>query len=56
MTPAPGTGLGLKNTRARLEQLYGDDQAMELGPAATGGTVVTLRFPYKLPARSEALA
>jgi LytS/YehU family sensor histidine kinase len=56
LTPAPGTGLGLKNTRARLEQLYRDDQAVELSPSPTGGTVVTLRLPYKVSARSEALA
>lgn len=56
MTPTPGTGLGLKNTRARLEQLYRENHSLELTEAPGGGTLVTLRLPYKLPVRSEALA
>lgn len=56
MTPTPGTGLGLKNTRARLEQFYRDHQSLELAEASGGGTLVTMRLPYKVPARSEALA
>jgi LytS/YehU family sensor histidine kinase len=56
LTPTPGTGLGLRNTRARLEQFYQDNQSLELGEAAGGGTLVTVRLPYKVPARSEALA
>lgn len=54
-TPTPGTGVGLRNTRARLEQLYGEDQALELVQVPAGGTLATLRIPYKLPAPSEAL-
>ena len=56
LTPAPGTGLGLKNTRARLEQLYGNDQALDLTDAPAGGAWVTIRLPYRVPVRSEALA
>jgi signal transduction histidine kinase len=56
MTPTPGTGLGLKNTRARLEQFYRDNQSLELAEAPGGGTLVTVRLPYKVAARSEALA
>lgn len=56
LTPAPGTGLGLRNTRARLEQLYGSDQELELEDAPAGGTWVTIRLPYRVTARSEALA
>jgi two-component system, LytTR family, sensor kinase len=55
MTPTPGTGLGLKNTRARLEQFYRDHQSLELTEAPGGGTLVTMRLPIKVPARSEAL-
>jgi two-component system LytT family sensor kinase len=55
-TPAPGTGLGLKNTRARLKQLYPGEYAFELTESPSGGTLATIRLPYRVPARSEALA
>jgi signal transduction histidine kinase len=55
-TPAPGTGLGLRNTRARLSQYYPDAHAFALTSSDGGGTVATIRLPYRLPARSEALA
>ena len=38
-------GLGLRNVRARLEELYGDDHALTLSTEA-GGTVATLTLPY----------
>jgi hypothetical protein len=40
------TGIGLKNTRARLEELYGDEHQFTLEPNALGGTTVTIRLPY----------
>ncbi|HSU17163.1 sensor histidine kinase [Longimicrobium sp.] len=43
---APGAGIGTANTRARLAQLYGDAQALEIAPAAGGGTRVSLRLPW----------
>jgi sensor histidine kinase YesM len=43
-TPIP-TGIGLRNTRARLAQLYGCAAALRLAPGAAGGTVVTLTVP-----------
>ena len=43
---APGTGVGLRNTVARLEQLYGTDQRFSLVPAPGGGTVAEVRLPY----------
>jgi signal transduction histidine kinase len=55
-TPHPGTGLGLKNTRARLAQLYQSNQDLALATSPTGGTLVTIRLPYRLPGRREALA
>ncbi len=40
------TGIGLKNTRARLDELYGDEHQFELAPNDAGGTTVTIRLPY----------
>jgi hypothetical protein len=40
------TGIGLKNTRARLEELYGDEYQFTLEPNALGGMTVTIRLPY----------
>lgn len=41
------TGVGLTNTRARLEQLYGGDYVLELGNRPEGGALVRVRFPYQ---------
>jgi two-component system, LytTR family, sensor kinase len=41
-----GNGLGLSNTRARLQQLYGDRQSLRLAGLAGGGTMVTVLLPY----------
>jgi sensor histidine kinase YesM len=41
-----GTGVGLSNTRARLEQLYGGNFVLELVNRPEGGAQVRLRFPY----------
>jgi LytS/YehU family sensor histidine kinase len=43
---APGGGIGLSNTRARLAQLYGRDQALDLLPRPGGGTTARLRVPW----------
>jgi sensor histidine kinase YesM len=40
-------GLGLANTRARLEQLYGSSQALEFTDAAGGGLEVTMTIPFR---------
>jgi signal transduction histidine kinase len=42
----PGRGIGLTNTRARLEQLYGAKYRFELRPGGRGGLLVTVEVPY----------
>jgi sensor histidine kinase YesM len=39
-----GTGLGLKNTLARLQQAYGENARLIFSHPAQGGTLVTLTF------------
>src|SRR4029079_17730422 len=49
LTRAEGTGsggVGLSNTRARLEQLYGADQHLSLRRAGDAGTVAEIVMPY----------
>jgi two-component system, LytTR family, sensor kinase len=43
-----GTGLGIANTRARLEQLYGQRQQLDLANRPAGGALVTVRIPLRL--------
>ena len=43
---AAGNGLGLSNTRARLQQLYGRQQCLEFESPQSGGTLATIRIPY----------
>jgi LytS/YehU family sensor histidine kinase len=43
-------GLGLRNTRARLRQLYGPEQEFVLSNDPRGGAVVTIALPF-LPCR-----
>jgi signal transduction histidine kinase len=45
-TPArPGFGVGLANTQARLECLYGGAQALDIAPLPGGGTRVRVSIP-----------
>jgi signal transduction histidine kinase len=48
MSAAPGHGVGLANTRARLQCLYGEDHRFELAPAQGGGTHVRIDLPLQL--------
>jgi len=40
-------GVGLKNTRERLHQLYGDNQAFTLAPNEPSGLRITINIPYE---------
>ena len=40
-------GHGIENTRERLRALYGDRASLTVARAAAGGTVATLRVPYR---------
>ncbi len=42
------SGVGLANTRARLDQLYGDDYLLEMTNVVEGGLMVTLDLPFHI--------
>jgi sensor histidine kinase YesM len=42
----PNNGIGLKNTQARLERLYGASQKIELKNAGDGGLEVSIIIPF----------
>jgi two-component sensor histidine kinase len=42
------SGVGLKNTRERLHQLYGDNQAFTLAPNEPTGLRITINIPYEV--------
>ncbi|MFC0676733.1 sensor histidine kinase [Lysobacter korlensis] len=46
--PAPGFGVGLQNTRARLQCLYADAQSLQIVPCAGGGTRVQVSLPLAM--------
>jgi signal transduction histidine kinase len=55
MEPTGGTGgVGLRNTRARLEQLYGKKQHLALRRAGERGTVAEIVLPYHTGAERRA--
>jgi two-component sensor histidine kinase len=45
--PRTRQGVGVKNTRARLEQMYGADGRLELSHCPIGGTVAAVEIPYR---------
>jgi sensor histidine kinase YesM len=52
--PSRTPGIGLANTRARLQQLYGDAGRLIVENGEQGGAVVTMVVPYRLaPGCSE---
>jgi len=58
LSPADGTpereGIGLKNVRSRLTQLYGGAQEFTLGNASGGGVEARIRIPCCTIPRSQA--
>jgi two-component system, LytTR family, sensor kinase len=49
-------GIGLGNTRARLEHLYGASHRLEIGNVASGGAYVALSIPWHTVAMSAPAA
>lgn len=47
----PGDGIGLANLRARLAELYGPEQRLELAGRPGGGTTVEVQIPWRSSAR-----
>jgi sensor histidine kinase YesM len=47
-------GVGLSNTKDRLQNLYGHDYRFELENAPHGGLIVTLEIPFKRPSTQTA--
>lgn len=45
--PASGRGVGLENTRARLEHLYGPAHRFEQGDSPEGGAFVAITLPFE---------
>jgi two-component system, LytTR family, sensor kinase len=52
--PEPRAGVGLGNTRARLEELYGGAHTLAYGPAPAGGFSVRVAIPYRTAASGAA--
>jgi two-component system LytT family sensor kinase len=50
----PSTGVGLRNTEARLRQMYGEAHPLSLRAAEGGGAIAEIRIPYRPSAEAEA--
>ncbi|HUG40093.1 MAG TPA: histidine kinase [Longimicrobiales bacterium] len=51
-----GSGIGLENTRARLEELYGPVAMFEFGDHPAGGAFVKVAIPFRKAERGEPVA
>lgn len=52
VNPAEATGIGLANTRARLQQLYGDAGRLSVENGEQGGVVAAILLPCRIGPRS----
>jgi LytS/YehU family sensor histidine kinase len=48
-------GVGLRNTRARLREIYGDDFSLDVSRTDDGGTAATIRLPFHTTADLRAM-
>jgi signal transduction histidine kinase len=48
--PTQGAGVGLANTRVRLETMFGNAASLEVLNAPHGGTIATVHIPLRRPA------
>ena len=53
-SPTAGKGVGLTNTRSRLEHLYGANQQLVVSEPAGGGLLVTVAIPFRAEELAEA--
>jgi ligand-binding sensor domain-containing protein len=52
--PRAAGGLGLSNTRERLEKLFGERHAFSAGPAQEGGFAARIEIPFEREAQAHA--
>jgi signal transduction histidine kinase len=52
-TPGPPAGVGLANTRSRLEHLFGDRHTLDFSEPPGGGLAVTIVIPFTLDPQSR---
>ena len=52
---AKAAGIGIENTRQRLQQLYGEAHSFAVESPPDGGVVVSIRMPFENVADREAL-
>jgi sensor histidine kinase YesM len=51
--PALSNGVGLANTRSRLEHLFGDRHTLSFSEPPGGGLAVTIVIPFTLDPKSN---
>jgi signal transduction histidine kinase len=51
--PEAAPGIGLRNTEARLRQMYGDEQRLSLETAREGGALAVVEVPYHVAEPEE---